>query len=231
MVDNGKPKLDISIGLSRKWDAREAGKEVARTAIKDLNQPPTFFLLFSTIHYKDHGGFQEFLDGVWDVLPPGTPLIGGTIASFINNYGCYTHGATALAVSYPEIDLAVGIGRHTKRNPKKSGRDCALMIEEKLKNSKHRNKILIDVVSAPSIPKLPFLDRVNVIKSNFFGWIATHVITRLCGVFGTGLGKEVDVINELISNVSDFKIIGGSSVDSGKMLTNYQFIGDQIHTN
>jgi len=45
------------------------------------------------------------------------------------------------------------------------------------------------------------------------------------------LGKEVDVIDELTSNASDFNIIGGSSVDSGKMLTNYQFIDNQIHTN
>ena len=94
-----EPKLEATIGMSRKWDAREAGREVARTAIKDLNHPPTFFLLLSTIHYEKHGGFQEFLNGAWDVLPEGTPLIGGTVAGFINPHGCFTRGATALAVS------------------------------------------------------------------------------------------------------------------------------------
>ena len=103
MNDKSESKLEASIGFSRKWDAREAGREVAESAIKRLSKPPSFFLLFSTIHYKDHGGFQELLDGVWDVLPEGTPLIGGTIAGFVNNYGCYTRGATALAVSYPDM--------------------------------------------------------------------------------------------------------------------------------
>ena len=73
-------KLETSIGISRRWDAREAGKEVAEMTIQKLRSPPNFFLLFSTIHYKDHGGFQEFLEGVWEVLPAGTPLIGGTVA-------------------------------------------------------------------------------------------------------------------------------------------------------
>ena len=71
---NSESKLEASVGLSRLWDAREAGREVARTAIEKLSRPPDFFLLFSTIHYEKHGGFEEFLAGVWDVLPKGTPL-------------------------------------------------------------------------------------------------------------------------------------------------------------
>ena len=58
--------------MSRKWDALEAGREVARNTIKKLKTPPDFFLLFSTIHYEKHGGFQEFLNGVCDILPEAT---------------------------------------------------------------------------------------------------------------------------------------------------------------
>ena len=36
--------LEAAIGMSRKWDAWEAGREVAETAIKDLSRPPDFFL-------------------------------------------------------------------------------------------------------------------------------------------------------------------------------------------
>src|SRR5512136_1247059 len=86
-------KVEAALGMSRKWNAREAGKEVAETAIKNLTLPPDFFLLFSTIHYEKYGGFQEFLNGVWDILPKKTPLIGGTVAGFINNYGCFSRGA------------------------------------------------------------------------------------------------------------------------------------------
>ena len=125
-------KVDASVGISRKWDAYEAGREVARTTINNLDKPPSFFLLFSTIHYKNHGGFQEFLSGVWDVLPNETPLIGGTIAGFINNHGCYTRGATALAISYPKMDIALGYGINTKRNPKKAAKTCATMIKRGL---------------------------------------------------------------------------------------------------
>ena len=96
-----EPKFEAAVGMSRKWDARDAGREVAETAIKNLSRPPDFFLLFSTIHYEKHGGFQEFLNGVWDVLPKGTPLIGGTVAGFANKYGCYTRGAMAMSITYP----------------------------------------------------------------------------------------------------------------------------------
>ena len=117
-------KLEAAVGMSRKWNARDAGKEVARSTIEKLSSPPDFFLLFSTIHYEKHGGFEEFLNGVWDVLPEGTPLIGGTVAGFVNNHGCYTRGATALAVSYKNMDVAIGVGKKIKRNPKKAARKC-----------------------------------------------------------------------------------------------------------
>ena len=100
--------------MSRKWDAREAGREVARNTIKKLDAPPDFFLLFSTIHYKDHGGFEEFLNGVYDVLPKGTPLVGGTVVGFMNNFGTFTRGTSALAVSYSNMDVTVGIGKNPK---------------------------------------------------------------------------------------------------------------------
>jgi len=112
-------KLETAVGMSRKWDAREAGKEVARSTIEKLTTPPDFFLLFSTIHYEKHGGFEEFLNGVWDVLPKDTKLIGGTVAGFINNYGCFTRGASALAVSSSDIDVKIGIGHDTKKIQKK----------------------------------------------------------------------------------------------------------------
>ena len=129
-----EPKIEASLGFSRKWDAREAGKEVAESAIKKLSQPPSFILLFSTIHYKDHGGFQEFLNGVWDVIPSETPLIGGTITGFITNKGCFARGGVALAVSYPYLDIMLGFGSHTKRSPKSAAKKCADMIKNGLKN-------------------------------------------------------------------------------------------------
>ncbi len=224
-------KIDASIGFSRKWDAQEAGREVAQSALKKLETPPSFFLLFSTIHYKDHGGFQEFLSAVLDVLPEGTPLIGGTIAGFINNYGCYARGATALAVSYPNMDVAVGYGIRTKRNPKKAARNCADMIRKELEKSPYKNKFLINMISAPIIPKIPFIGDVNNVKSRISGAMLTHIGMPIAHYFGTGIGKEQDVIEQLAISLPEYYMIGGSSVDDGRMLSNYQFIGDNILTN
>lgn len=231
MIDARGYTIDASVGISRKWEAREAGREVVKSAISKLKTPPSFVLLFSTIHYKKHGGFQEFLNGVWDVLPKDTPLIGGTIAGFINNYGCYTRGATALAVTSPNINVAVGIGYHTKANPKAAAKKCAMMIKRNLKEKSSQNKLLIDFISGPTIPSLPIMGRTNVIKSKFFGWLATHFAIRLFSYFGNGMGKEEDIVDHLSSFFPDYYIIGGSSMDDYKQIYSYQFINREIHKN
>ena len=228
MVD---PTLEATVGMSRKWDAKQAGREVAENAIKKLNRPPSLFLLYSTIHYKKMGGFNKFLDGVWDVLPKDTHLVGGTVASFINNYGCYSRGATALAISYPNMDTAIGLGKNTKLKPKSADKNCASAIKSNLKNSKYPNKILINMISSPTVPNIPFMGRGNIIKSKFFGWFASTVGIRIFPILGHGLGKEDDLVDELGRQLKDYYIIGGSSVDSGKYFFNYQFAGKQVFTN
>jgi hypothetical protein len=219
--------LEASIGHSRKWNARDAGIEVAKTAIKGLKQPPSFFIVFSTIHYKKNGGFKNFLDGIWEILPKGTPLIGGTVAGFINNYGSYSRGASALAVSYPNIDVAVGIGKQTKLNPKKAVKTCSYMIKKSLEKSKFKNHFLINVISGPTIP----FSKFNVIKSKIVGKLAAHLGYKLFSLFGVGVGKEDDMIDWMVNLMPDYFIIGGSTMDSGQMFHNYQFIDNQVHTN
>ena len=36
-------KVEAALGMSRKWNAREAGREVAETAIKNLTSSTRFF--------------------------------------------------------------------------------------------------------------------------------------------------------------------------------------------
>lgn len=223
--------VEAAVGFSIKWDAREAGREVAESAIKKLDSPPTFFLLFSTIYYEKHGGFKEFLNGVWDVLPEGTPLIGGTFTGFINNYGCYAEGTTALAISYPNMDVAVGIGRHTKRSPKSAARQCSNMIKKQLKKSRYEYKFLINSISGPTIPKLPFVGRVNFVKSKIMGSFLSYVGMPLTEYLGYGIGKEGDIVDELGRQMKDYYIIGGSTMDDGKQLSCYQFCGKKVYKN
>src|SRR4030042_1076150 len=141
-----EPKFEASVGMSRKWDAREAGREVAETAIKNLSRPPDFFLLFSTIHYEKHGGFQEFLNGVWDVLPQGTPLIGGTVAGFMIKEGVFSRGAVAIGIS-GDYNVEEVYAKGTRKKPK----NVAKKVSEALRND---NSLLLAFLPGPSMPNI-----------------------------------------------------------------------------
>jgi len=224
-------KLEAAVGMSRKWDAREAGKEVARSTIEKLSKPPDFFLLFSTIHYEKHGGFEEFLNGVWDVLPKGTPLVGGTTAGFINNYGCYGRGATALAVSYSNMDVAIGFGKNTKRSPKKAVKQSVDMIQEGLKNSEYKNKFLLNLVSGPEVPSMPGLGRKKIIKSGLVSKFAMQAFGISQSLFQKGLGREDEIFENIAEELPDYNMILGATMDDEMGLGNFQFFDDKVFTN
>lgn len=224
-------KVEAALGMSRKWDAREAGREVAETAIKNLIRPPDFFLLFSTIHYEKYGGFQEFLNGVWDVLPKGTPLVGGTVAGFMNNYGCYARGTSALAVSYPDIDVAIGYGNNTKRNPKKAVRHSIEMIEKGLISSQYKNKFLFNFVSGTSVMKIPGQGYKKVVDSGFMSKFIMLAFGMSQYLFQKGFGREDEIFEEIIKKLPNYHMILGASMDDYKAIRNYQFFNDKIFTN
>ena len=226
-----KTEVETAIGMTRKWDAREAGREVAETAIQHLNRPPDFFLLFSTIHYEKYGGFQEFLDGVWDVLPKGTPLVGGTVTGFMNNYGCFSRGASALAVSNPSMDVAVGMGRNTKRNPKKAAKQCAEMIQSRLKESAFENKFLLNFISGPVMPSIPGVGQKKYIQSGFVSRFATQIFGLSQTLLQKGLGREDEIFEETVQQFPDYHMILGTSMDDYKGIRNYQFFNENILTN
>ncbi|MFE3846128.1 FIST N-terminal domain-containing protein [Thermoplasmatota archaeon] len=224
-------KVETAVGMSRKWDAREAGKEVARSTIEKLDAPPDFFLLFSTIHYKKHGGFKEFLSGVWDVLPESTPLAGGTTAGFINNYGCYSRGATAMAVSYSNMDVVIGFGKNTKRNPKNAVKQSVNMIQEGLKNSEYKNKFLLNLISGPEIPSMPGLGRKKIIKSGLISKFAMQAFGISQSLLQKGVGREDEILEMMAKKLPDYHIVMGTLVDDERGLGNYQFLNDKILTN
>ncbi len=221
------PDFEAAVGMSRKWDAREAGREVAETAIQKLHNPPDFFLLFSTIHYEKHGGFKEFLNGVWDVLPKGTPLIGGTVAGFMNNYGCYTRGTSAIAVSSLNIDVDVGVGYNSKRNP---GKAVDSLFEKIGKKSKYDHNVLIEVLPTAVIPKIPGIGQKNVILSKKIGNSFLKLLPAMKKL-NYGYDRADDILDLLSDRFKNRIIIGGCTMDDNKMLRNYQFHGHDIEKN
>jgi hypothetical protein len=217
--------------MSRKWDAREAGREVARDTIKKLDAPPNIFLLFSTIHYEKFGGFEDFLKGVWDIIPNGTLLVGGTVAGFINNMGCYARGATALGISYRDMDIVVGYGKNTKRNPKKATKNSINMIKEGLSNSRYKNKFLLNLVSGPEIPSMPGLGRKKIIKSGFVSKFAMQAFGISQKLLQKGLGREDEIFEQIANELPDYHIILGALMDDERGLRNYQFLNKDVLTN
>jgi hypothetical protein len=220
-----EPKFEASVGMSRKWDAREAGREVAETAIQKLSRPPDFFLLFSTIHYEKYGGFQEFLNGVWDVLPKETPLVGGTVVGFINNYGCYTRGAVGLAMSSPNMNVVLGLSRNPKRNPKKAAKNCAQSVKKQNKKS----DFFLEFISGPIIPTFPIVGKQTVIKSNVMGKVMKSALPILWKS-NMGTDRADEVLDSLSRNI-DCPLIGAVCLDDGKLLRNYQFFNNQVLKN
>jgi len=226
-----EPKLEAAVGMSRKWDAREAGREVARSTLEKLGSPPSFFLLFSTIHYDKHGGFEEFLNGVWDVLPEGTPVVGGTIVGFMNEYGCFSRGAVAMACSYRNIDVAIGVGHDTKKNPEKAAEECARSILKVLKNSNYRETFMFQLVSGPTIPHFPGVGSSFVLKGKFKSALAAKLIETSTKKLQKGIGREEEVLERMSKIMGDSFIISGSASDDMKLSKNYQFVNKNVFTN
>lgn len=224
MIEN---TLESSIGMSRAWDARRAGQEVAKSTIAKLKHPPSFFLLFSTIHYEKHGGFNEFLNGIWDIIPRGTPLIGGTIAGFMNQHGCYTRGATGLAAYSENLEVEIGIGHNTKRNPKKSVNECFSNFKEIDDKS---NQFIFEVVSGAEIPNFPRIGRHSVIKSKRMGDASIKllpIISRL----NMGADKADEILDNILNHFPKSKLIGLTCMDDRKFIHNYQFFNDKVFEN
>jgi len=231
MNQQSDSEIEVGLGLSRKWNAREAGREVADTAIRRLSRPPDFFLLFSTIHFEKDGGFQEFLNGVWDVLPKGTPLVGGTVVGFMNNHGCYTRGASGLAVSSSQMDVVLGCGRNVKRNPKRAAQQSISMIKKGLATSPYKNKFLLNLVSGPELMKIPGQGYKKVIDSGFISSFATLTFGMSQYLLQKGLGREDEIFEEMVKKLPEYHMILGTSMDDYKGMSNYQFFNETILTN
>lgn len=227
MMNNKNNKaFKACVEISRRWEGEEVAKELIQK-IKNKVSHPKFILLFATIDYKNE--FKKILSGIKDEFSD-SPLIGGTVAGFITPEGCYTRGVTALAVEYPKMDIAVGIGYNTKRTPKKAAKLCAKMIEEKLKNSKWKNRFLYIVNSGVMIPRFPLIGQKSVIKSKFTGKLMT-LFSESLTKFQRGIGREEEVLEELVKLLPNYYIFGGSSYDNNKMVTNYQFLNKKVLTN
>ncbi|MCJ7816819.1 MAG: hypothetical protein MUP55_03090, partial [Candidatus Aenigmarchaeota archaeon] len=210
--------LKACVATSRQWKGTEAAAELW-SKIKKGAPNPKFILLFATIDYKDE--FKDILSHL-TLEFKNTLLVGGTVAGFINQDGCYTRGVTALAVDYPNMDVVVGIGNNTKRSPEKAGSECAKQIKEGLKSSKWKNKFLFTFIAGTEILKMPGMGG-GVIKSGAMTKLVKGGMRVSQFLMQKSVGREEDVLDQITRELPDYGMIHGSTIDNIKMGKNYQF--------
>jgi hypothetical protein len=220
--------MDVSICVetSREWKGDKVVAELSGK-IKTKVANPKFILLFSTIDYKDE--FKQILSGMKSIFSDSA-IVGGTLTGFMTPEGCYSRGVTALAFDSTEMDVALGVGRNTKRNPQKAAEECAKTIKEGLEKSKYKNGFLFVFIAGSEILQVPGVGRKTVIRSGALAKTIMKSFKTSQYVLQKGFGREEEILEEIVKTLPDFSLVGGSTVDN-KMLRNYQFLNDEILTN
>lgn len=221
------PEFKIAVEVSRKWDGTEIAKELTKK-IKDKNLQPKFILLFITIHYERE--FKKILNGIKNEFS-SAPLVGGTVAGFMTSEGCYTRGVTILTLDYPNMEISVGIGHNTKKNPEESSIEFSKMINSNFKSSAFSNNILFIFPSACIVPSLTGSGTKKFYKSKLTGSMVLKLLRTSLQVSQKGVGREEIILKKVSEQFPDFNIIGGSLIDDNKMEKNFQFYENEVFTN
>ena len=215
------------VEVSRKWDGEEVARELS-DKIKNKIASPKFILLFTTIHYEKE--FEKILNGIKNDFPE-PPLIGGTVAGFMTQEGCYTRGVTALAVEYENMDVAIGIGHNTKKNPLNASVECSDMLKKEIDGSNFPNKFLFVLTSGTIVPSLLGTGVKRVYKTKIPSSMLSRLLKTSFQTSQKGVGREDIILEEISKQMPEFNIIGGSSIDDNNMEKNYQFFNNNIYTN
>ena len=219
------------VGTTRKFNAKEAGIDLAERLKYQLQKDPDFIVLFSTIHYMKGGGFKNLLEGIYSVFHEDVKLVGGTIRGFVNNDGCFARGATALAVSSDEMDVAIGIGQNTKRNPKKAAKNCIEEIQKKLENSAYKNGYLLNIIAGAEVPNLPPLGTKKIIKPGASTKAILKLFTASQSKLQMGSARDEEILEEITSMLPEYSMMSGATLDDGPGFKNYQFYNKQVLKN
>jgi hypothetical protein len=227
MINMGDSEFKAAVEVSRKWDGTEVAKELSNK-IKNKITSPKFILLFTTIHYEKE--FEKILNGLKNEFSD-SPLIGGTVAGFMTQDGCYTRGVAVLTVDYPNLKVSIGLGQNTKKNPERASNDFSEMIINNLGNQNFSNKILLSFPSACIVPSLTGGGSKKLYKSKLASSMILHLLKTSLQVSQKGVGREDVLLDKVTKNIPEFNIVGGSLIDDNKMEKNFQFFNEKIFTN
>lgn len=217
--------FEIGIGTSQNWDPEVAAEESIKQGLSKINGPPTFVLLFCTIHYSKNFGLNKIILTSRKYIAPPTPIIGGTVAGFINNSGCYSKGVTALICSSDEISIKTSIAKNTKAFPKRA----TLNALKKLDLRNNEEEFVFSIISGGKIPFIPFFKQGRVIPSNFIGKMSC-IFFPYFGFFKKGVAKEDDILKTITTKYPEINLFSISTMDDEKMENNYQFYENKVVT-
>ncbi|MFA7132115.1 MAG: FIST N-terminal domain-containing protein [Bacteroidales bacterium] len=217
--------FEIGIGTSQNWDAELAVSDALQDAKSKLTNEPTFILLFCTIHYAKNNGLKKILNTTYKHITEQTKLLGGTVAGFITNSGCYSRGLTVMACYSDEIEIKTGIGKNTKSTPKRATLDALNQVSLKNKS----NELIFSIISGGKIPYIPVFKQGRVIPSKILGNITCKLFPYF-GLFKKGVAKEDEILETITTNFPEVNLFSISTMDEEKMEINYQFYGKEVVT-
>jgi hypothetical protein len=130
------------------------------------------------------------------------------------------------------MNVSVGIGKNTKRNPEKAAKQCVESIKNNLnKNSKFQEKLLFLLISGSIVPSFPGMGMKRVVNTKIPSSVVSRLLKTSLQVSQKGVGREDIILDEISKQMPEFSIIGGSSIDDNKMEKNFQFFNDKVYSN
>ncbi|MCX6801243.1 MAG: hypothetical protein NTZ73_03575 [Candidatus Diapherotrites archaeon] len=221
--------FEVGIGTSQNWDAEKASLEATTDALSKLTHPPTFVLLFSTIHYEKNNGFQKILDTTYTKIPKETPLVGGTTPGFMTNAGVFTKGIVVFLLYSDEINVTAACANGTKRNPKSAAKKLSEILSRS--QSGKKNNLILEFVNGPTVPQFPWIKGKKILKNVAIGTLFKHTADIFLSIFQNGVGREEEILAELANKNPDVYILGGSTLDNNELGPNFQFFNKKVLTN
>ncbi len=219
--------IEIVVGTSQNWDPEEAIKEALSESLKKDEEKPKFILLFSTTHYKKNGGFKKILNTVYNSVPKNTPLLGGSVAGFMNKKGCFTRGISILICYSDEIEIDIGLSKNTKLLPKIAGKNCAKQIMKNYPD--FPNKYFIFLVSSATVPNFPIINKkiVNLPGIN----LILSLFDPFSKILQIGPSRDETIFSEFSNSLKDSYGIGGGVCDNLELFDNALFLNNSINKN
>jgi hypothetical protein len=129
------------------------------------------------------------------------------------------------------MDVAIGVGKNSKRNPFRAAKQCAIMIHETLKDSPYKNKFLLNFISGPVMPSIPGIGQKKYIRSGFVSKFALQALGLSQTILQKGLAQEDEIFDETAHQLPEYQMILGTSMDDYRGIRNYQFFNEQLLTN